>query len=134
MAIPSIEQLRNLANVLEEIARNRLQIHLHDDRREAQRFPFRQIMRYATIDDARLGSSWRQILSFNVSHLGIGVLIGEKPFRTGTMVVLDCVPGQVRKIYLPGLVVRHDTPISGIWEVGIHFQFQPQLLHNIVLD
>ena len=132
MARLTDEQFRAVARELENIARKRLgQEYLEkQERRSAQRTPFHQVMRLADEGEAKASTewTWRPMLSLDVSRDGLGLVSPSDALQAGASVVVNCLPGHVEPMSMPGRVVRVDEVIPGMYATGIQFQFRSQLL------
>ncbi len=137
MVLSTDEQFRAVARELEIIARERLSKEYQEkqERRSAQRIPFHQVMRLADERDARTSAewTWTPMLSLDVSCDGVGLVSPSNALQYGTAVVVNCIPGYVEPMSMPGRVVRVDELIPGIYATGIQFQFHsalPEAVHE----
>ena len=132
MAVSTDEQFRMVARELEDIARKRLgQEYLEkQERRAAQRTPFHQVMRLADEGEARASTewTWRPMLSLDVSRDGLGLVSPTNALQIGTSVLVNCLPGHMEPMSMPGRVVRVDEVFPGMYATGIQFQFCSALL------
>ncbi len=131
MALSTDEQFEAVARELENIARKRLSQECQEKqvRRSAQRTPFHQVMRLADEGEAEASTdwTWRPMLSLDVSRDGLGLVSPSDALRAGTSVVVNCLPGRVEPMSMPGRVVRVDEVLPGMYATGIQFQFRSQL-------
>ncbi len=132
MARSTDEQFKAVARELENIARKRLgQEDLEKpERRTAQRTPFHQVMRLADQGEARASTewTWKPMLSLDVSREGLGLVSPSDALQAGASGVVNCLPGHMEPMSMPGRVVRVDEVIPGMYATGIQFQFRSQLL------
>ena len=110
------------------VAQERLAQKLEPPRRSA-RVPFHQVMCLATTHDAKV-DNWTATLSLNVSRDGVGLVSPTSALKVGAVVVVDCLPGQIKQL-LPGRVVRVNEIVPGLSEIGVQFQLQSELLEGI---
>ncbi len=132
MVLLTDEQFKAVARELENIARKRLSQEYQEkqERRSAQRTPFHQVMRLANEGEATASTewTWTPMLSLDVSRDGLGLVSSSKALQVGTSVVVNCLPGYMEPMSMPGRVVRVDEEIPGMYATGIQFQFRSELL------
>ncbi len=132
MVLSTNDQFMAVARELENIARRRLSQEYQEkqERRSAQRTPFHQVMRLADEGEASASTewTWRPMLSLDVSRDGLGLVSPTNVLQIGTSVVVNCLPGHMEPMSMPGRVVRMDEVFPGMYATGIRFQFRSELL------
>lgn len=137
MGVSTDEQFRTVARELEVIARKRLgkEYLQTQERRAAQRTPFHQVMRLEDEAEAKTRPewAWTPMLSLDVSRDGYGLVSPSNALRVGTSVVVNCLPGHMEPMFMPGRVVRVDEVIPGMYATGIQFQFRSEFLEAMLM-
>ncbi len=136
--VPSTdEQLVAVAREVEDIARQRMvqEYKGKPERRSVRRVPFHQVMRLADARETEAGtdSSYRAMLSLDVSRAGVGLVSPMHTLQVGTSVVVNCLPGHTEMMPIPGRVVRVDEVVPGLYSTGIEFLFRSDLLGAMLM-
>jgi len=131
LPLPDAEQLRHLAETLDNIARAKLFKKFERDRRASERIPFVGEVLIANVRDAKAGANWLQMLSLNISSQGMSVISSSPPFSVGMSLIVDFISEEKKHFLMPGRVVRVSQPVPDLWEIGIQFQLRADLLEGV---